>query len=107
MHVFLRYSKNITCDINSVILSGNIIDYVNITKYLSAILFSVMKIAMMYLTNHVSIMPKLIHYCIASLLFRQSKMYTLYRSFYTNLYCSSLWFNSTLFITKNRILAII
>ena len=63
--MFSRFSTNITCDINSAILSGNIIDYLNETKYLGVILCSDMNISMMYLTKHVSIMYKPIHYYVA------------------------------------------
>ena len=42
MYVF-RCSMNTTCDINNVVLSGNIIDFVHTIKYLGVIICSDMK----------------------------------------------------------------
>ena len=36
--MFFRCSMNKSCDITNVVLSGNIIDYVHETKYLSVLL---------------------------------------------------------------------
>ena len=96
--MFIRCSMNKTCDITNVVLSGNIIDYVHKTKYLSVLLCSGMNtsIDVCHQTS--------MFYAQANTLFcnfpncSDDVKCMLFRSFYTNMYCSPLWFNSTSFL---------
>ena len=82
---------NKTCDITNVVLSGNSIDYVHKTKYLGVLLCSDMK----------ACRPTSKFYAQANTLLRNFSYCSddvkcmLFRSFCTNMYGSSLWFNST------------
>ena len=97
MYVF-RCSMNKTCDITNVVLSGNNIDYVQKTKYLGVLLCSVMKPSIDVLvcrqtSKFYAQANTLLHnfrYC------SDDVKCMLFRSFCTNMYCSPLWFNSSI-----------
>ena len=59
--MFFRCSMKKTCAITNVVLSGNIIDYVHKTKYLSVLLCSDMKTSIDVCRQQVSFMHKPIH----------------------------------------------
>ena len=99
--MFFRGSMNKTCDITNVVLSGNTIDYVHKTKYLGAVLCSAMKTSI-YVCRQTSRF-----YVQANTLLRNFRYCSddvkcmLCRTFCSNMYCSPLWFNSTLSSIKN------
>ena len=100
--MLFRCSMNTSCDITNVVLSSNTIDYVHKSKYLGILLCSDMK------TSIDVCRQKSKFYAQANTLLRNFRYCLdvvkcmLFRSFCTNMYCSPLWFNSTLSCIKKQ-----
>ena len=93
--MFFKSAVNRTCDTTELFLSSNAIDFVLETKYLGVMLNSHLKTSI-----DVSRQTRKF-YAQANMLLRNFRNYSadvkcmLFRSYCTNMYCSSLWFNST------------
>ena len=94
MHVF-KNKMNKLCDIVSVVLSGNNIDFVHEPKYLDVIINSSMK------TSSDVVRQTCKFYAQSNILLRSFRFCTndvnctLFKSFCANMCCCPLWFNST------------
>ena len=86
--MFIRCSRNKTCDITKVVLSGNINDYVYTTKYLDVLLCSDMKTSIDVCRQtstfyaQANILLGIFRYC------SDDVKCMLFCSFCTNMYCS-------------------
>ena len=93
--MFFKCTVNKHCDNLTVFLSGNQIDFVQEVKYLGVLLYSSMKtsIDVSHQTRkfyaQTNILLRNFRYC------SNEVKCNLFKSFYTNMYCCPLWFNST------------
>ena len=93
--MFFKSKMNKLCDNVPVVLSGNNIDFVHKTKYLGVIINSSMKTSSDVVRQtrkfyeQTNMLLRNFRYC------TNSVKCTLFMSFYDNMYCCPLWFNST------------
>ena len=99
--MFFKSDVDKKCDTTDMFLSGKVIDFMQETKYLDVMLNSQLK-------TSIDVSRQTRKFCAqANMLLRNFRYCTvavkcmLFRSYFTNMYCCPLWFNSTSSSIKN------